>query len=98
MKESEKQQWEPVRAKGYKHFLLCCLLRAGLPFGIFMTLVVVLSHVLIDRSFPSIPELLVKYGIYSVGFGVLTGVWNWHINERNFRKPTDDEDSHHSLV
>ncbi len=42
MTKYDKQVWEQERAHGYSRFLLRSLIRAGLPFGILMTV----AHIL----------------------------------------------------
>jgi hypothetical protein len=92
MTKFEKQWWEQERAKGYDRFLLRSLLRAGLPFGILMTLAHVLWPVFSHQPIPQIYKLLVEFGFYVVGFGAFMGVVTWRGNERNYNKPTEDDD------
>jgi hypothetical protein len=93
MTKSEKQSWEQERAKGRERFILRRgLLRAGLPFGIFMTLWIVLFPVFINDPIPPIWEILVKFGFYTLGFGLFLGEVTWRGNERDYNKPTEDDD------
>jgi hypothetical protein len=89
MTKSEKQWWEEERAKGYDSYLLRRgLLRAGLPVGILVTLYSIFTH----HPIAPVWELLVKFGFYVVGVGALMGVLSWQSHERDYKKPTEDDD------
>jgi hypothetical protein len=92
MTKSEKQSWEQERAQGYSHFLLRSLLRAGLPFGILMTLAHILWPIFRHQPISPVWQLLAEFGFYVVFFGAAMGVWMWRSKERNFQQPTEDDD------
>lgn len=93
MTKSEKQSWEQERAQGYSHFLLRRLLRAGLPFGILMTLVHVLWPIFRHQTVSPAWQLLAQFGFYVVFFGAGMGVWMWRSKETNYQEPTEDDDA-----
>lgn len=92
MTKYEKKWWENERAKGYDRFLLRSFLRAGLPFGTLMTLGHILLPKFSHQPIGPIWTLLVDFGFYIVAFGGLMGVWTWQNNERDYKKPTEDDD------
>jgi hypothetical protein len=93
MTKSEKQTWEQERAKGRDRFLLRRgLLRAGLPFGVLMILFKLLIAIFSHEAIAPAWRLLVEFGFYVIGFGGLMGVWSWQDNERDYKKPTEDDD------
>jgi hypothetical protein len=92
MTKSEKQSWEQERAKGYDHFLLRSLFRAGLPYGILMTLAHILWPYFRHRPVSPIWQLIVEFGLCVLFFGAWMGVCSWRSNERDYTKPTEDED------
>jgi len=93
MTKSEKQSWEQERAKGRDRFLLRHgLLRFGLPFGILMTLGKVLFAVFSHHPVAPIWELFIWFGAYTLILGCVMGLWNWQNNERDYTKPTEDDD------
>ena len=91
MTQPEKQEWEQERAKGYDRFLLRSLWKGGLPFGILMTLGRVLWPFFTHRPMAQTWELLVAFGYYVVGFGGFVGAVTWRRNEREYNKPTEDD-------
>ena len=92
MTKSEKQSWEQERAKGYDHFLLHSIRRAGLPFGILMTLAKILVPLFTHHPVETVWELLVGFGFYVLAFGAMMGATTWRSKERDYQKPTEDED------
>ncbi|HXT42457.1 MAG TPA: hypothetical protein VN887_20790 [Candidatus Angelobacter sp.] len=92
MTKSEKQSWEQERAKGREHFFLSSIRRAGLPFGVLMTLGNLLFAFYRHESIPSVWRLLVMFGFYTLGFGSLMGLSTWSRNELDYQKPTEDDD------
>ena len=91
MTNSKKQWWEQERAKGYDHFLLCSIRRAGLRFGILMTLAKVLIRLSTHHPIDPIWELAVSFGFYVLAFGAIMGASTWRSNERDYKKPTEDD-------
>jgi peptidoglycan/LPS O-acetylase OafA/YrhL len=92
MTKSEKQSWEQERAQGYSRYLLRSLLRAGLPFGVLMTLAHILWPYFRHQPVSPFWQLLVEFGFYVVFFGAWMGVWSWQSKERDYKKPTADDD------
>jgi hypothetical protein len=92
MTKFEKEWWEEQRAKGYDRFLLRAILRAGLPFGILMTLAAILIPIFSHHAIPSVLELVAKFGFYVLAFGAFMGAATWRRNERDYKKPTENDD------
>ena len=89
---SEKQWWEQERAKGRSRFVLReGLLRRGLPFGVFMIVWCLVIDLLFQSPIEPVWELAVKFGVYTLGFGLLMGSTLWSDRERDFQKETDDD-------
>jgi hypothetical protein len=91
MTKSEKQSWEQERAKGYDHFLLHSVLRAGLPFGIVVTLANVVVPFFTHHPMRPVWELLVGFGFLVLAFGAFMGANTWRRNERDYHQPTEDD-------
>jgi hypothetical protein len=88
----EKKWWYEERARGYNKYLLRCLLKAGLPFGIMMTLmemaVPFFTHHYLHLSFC---DHLARFGFYVLAFGWFSGACNWRSNEIDYKRPTEDD-------
>jgi hypothetical protein len=93
MTKCEKQWWEKERAKGRDRYLLRAVLRAGLPFGILMLVGKILISALSHQPLSPAWRLFVEFGFYVLGFGGLMGVWTWQDKERDYKKPTEDDDT-----
>ena len=91
MTKSEKQSWEQERAKGRDHFILSAIRRAGLPFGILLTVGNSLIPFFRHEPTPSFFRLLVMFGFFTLGFGSLMGVSTWSSNERDYQKEIEDD-------
>ena len=88
MTKSKRQSWEHKRKKGYESFVFRYgLLRAGLPFGILMSIALFLFP-----PPPTILELVVKFVFYTLGVGLFVGVVIWRRNEREYKKLTENDD------
>ena len=92
MTTSEKKSWEQERVKGYDRFLLRSLLRAGLPFGVLMILCKLLFAIFSHHQISPVSRLLVEFGFYVVASGGLMGIQTWQRNEKDCKKPADDDD------
>ena len=90
MTASEKQSWERERAKGYDRFLLRSLLRAGLPFGVLVTIIKCLFAIFSGHPISPVSRIMVEFGFYVLGFGGLMGVGTWQRSERDYKKPAED--------
>lgn len=90
---SEKQSWEHVRAKGRDHFILRDgVLRRGLPFGVFMTVAMLLITILTHKPIEPVWKVGVMFAFYTLGFGAAMGGMTWSDREKDYQKPTDDDD------
>ena len=91
MTQSEKHDWEQVRAKGRTQYVLReGLLRRGLPFGAFVTVFLLLADTISHRPIDPIWKLVVRFAFFTLAFGLLMGTTKWNDRERDFNKPTDD--------
>jgi hypothetical protein len=89
MTHSEKQSWEQIRARGRERFVLCeGILRRGLPLGVVVTVVDYFTH----STPPPIWELAVKFALLTLASGFCVGIFDWESQERDYRKPTEDDD------
>ena len=92
MTTSEKLSWEQERAKGRDRHLLHSIRRAGLPFGVLMVVGKILISLLTLHPVAPIWRLLVEFGFYVLGFGALMGISSWQNQERDYAKPTEQDD------
>jgi hypothetical protein len=91
MTQTEKQSWEQVRAKGRSQYVLReGLLRRGLPFGIMMTIFMLLVDYFSHSPIEPVWKLAVRFAFYTLAFGLLMGSTSWSNHEKDFQKPTDD--------
>jgi hypothetical protein len=91
MTKSEKQWWEQERSQGRSRFILRVgLLRRGLPFGVFITIGCLLIDCFSSSPIEPLWKIAVKFGFYTLGFGLFMGSSIWNDNERDFKKDTDD--------
>ena len=94
MTQTQKQWWEQERAKGEARYVLRVgLLRMGLPFAAIMTVVPLLNNVFTIEPIEPLWKLGVKFAFFVVGFGGMMGAMLWRDRERDYQKPTEDEDS-----
>jgi hypothetical protein len=92
MTQSERQEWERERTKGYDHFLLSRgLLREGLSVGACTALVDVLFDLFCHRPIESIWKLAIEFGAFALVFGWIEGARNWRKNGEDFEKPSESE-------
>lgn len=93
MTSSEKQRWDQERAKGRSRFVLReGLLRRGLPFGVFMLGGCLVIDLLSQSPIEPVWKLAVKFGFYTLGFGLFMGSSMWSDREKEFQKERDDDD------
>ena len=93
MTQTQKQWWEQERAKGEARFVLReGLLRRGLPFAAIMTALPLLYDFFTHRPVEFTWKLMIAFAFYLVAFGGCMGTMAWRDREREFQKPTDNED------
>jgi hypothetical protein len=93
MTQTQKQWWEQVRAKGAARFVLReGLLRCGLPFAAFMTAAPLFYAVFTHRPIDITWKMVVAFAFYAIAFGGCMGTMAWRNHERDFQKPTEDDD------
>ena len=93
MTKSEKERWEQERGRGYNRYLIRSIVRFGLLFAVLMMLWEIGWPVLKHRPAEPVWELAVKFMFYALFFGVWMGVFTWRARERDYGKPTEDEDA-----
>ena len=92
MTKIERQAWEQIRAKGRDRFILRAgLLRRGVPFGVLFALIQIIFIFFRPRAEPLI-SIFAGWAFAAVGFGAVMGVWEWQRHERDYQRPTDDDD------
>lgn len=93
MTQTQKQCWELERAKGEARFVLReGPLRCGLPFATIGTIAPLLYDIFTHRPLELSWELAIAFAFYTVAFGGCMGTMAWRGREREFQKPTNDED------
>jgi hypothetical protein len=93
MTQPQKQWWEQERARGEASFVWRegCL-RQGLPFAAIVTLAPLLYDVFAHHPIELSWMLAIQFAFYAIAFGGCMGMTSWRNREREFQKPTDNED------
>jgi hypothetical protein len=91
MTQSDKEQWEKERAKGYNRFLLRSITRVGLPFAALTTVLQLAVNLYGHRAIDPLWELAAKFGVFALGFGAWMGVLTWRGKQHDYNKPTENE-------
>jgi hypothetical protein len=93
MTKSEKDWWQQVRAKGRSQFIFReGLLRRGLPFGVFMTVAMLVIDLITRTPIEPAWKLAVEFAFYTLAFGYGMGSTTWSDRERELQEETDDDD------
>lgn len=90
--ESDRQTWEQVRSKGRDRFILRCIFRQGLCFGVtfFVTafLVSAIASARYDLAIPIMAELSTLSVIVMLGIGAGYASKTWREQENNLQNFT----------
>jgi hypothetical protein len=85
MKNSDTQEWEQIRAKGRRRFVVRYgLLYWGLPFGLVTTLGPVAYGFFRHSAAPSVWSLTGSFIVLCLGFGYGMGETEWRRRERAY--------------
>jgi hypothetical protein len=93
MTQSEKQAWEKVREKGRDRFILRDgLLRHGVRFGVLFGLFQCIRFAFFHPAPEPVLSVIAGWAFATVAYGAMMGVCRWQTLERDYQKPTDDDD------
>lgn len=82
--EKQRQQWVSIRQRGRFRFLIFHgVLRSGLLFAMLMSLGSYFSF-LTDTGWRGFPFEIYIFIFHAVFFGVITSLYAWNTNEKNF--------------
>lgn len=86
MSDTEKQNWERIRAKGHAHFVIYHgLIRQGIPFGLTMTIGLFLGDILTHTPQPSAWARLGSFVFSTLVFGYGMSETQWKKKEKLYR-------------
>jgi len=93
MTQTEKQAWEQIRTKGRDRFIVReGLLRRGVPLGVLLGLFQIVRVVFFHPSEAPLLSIFASWAFVTVGFGATMGLHYWQHSERDYLKPTEDDD------
>jgi hypothetical protein len=93
MTKREKKTWETQRAIGRTQIILRYgLLRCGLPFGLLFGIYQAIRPALFGSPPRPWTEILALATFAALFLGGAMGVNYWHSNEKDYARPSEDED------